>query len=75
MCPKIHSILCGSKAKPEGKYRIDSKNRKVYLKASLDMFCCTAHRVEAEDFGTTLALDLTGEGARRQRKLWRMSRV
>ena len=48
--------------KPEGKYRIDTKHRKVYLKASLNMFCCAAHRIEAEEFGTTLALDLTGEG-------------
>mmetsp|Transcript_715 Transcript_715/g.2724 ORF Transcript_715/g.2724 Transcript_715/m.2724 type:complete len:827 (+) Transcript_715:23-2503(+) len=59
---KSNPTSSGSKAKPEGKYRIDTKNRKVYLKASLDMFCCTAHRVEAEDFGTSLALDLTGEG-------------
>ena len=48
----------GTEGKRRGKYRIDARNRRVYLRCDVEMFCGEAHRVAAEDYGVSLAIDL-----------------
>ena len=48
----------GSVRGGRGTYRIDAVRRKVYLRGDLEMFCCDAHRAEAEAVGVSLALPL-----------------
>ena len=45
-----------------GKYRIAYGERKVYMRRDLEMFCCEAHRLEAEKLGTSLSVRLEESG-------------